>query len=83
MSDLVKIREYKLRPNGERGACITIPETWLIEKGIEVGDIISFFASPNSDDLVLRKSITSNSKDRGKEKDVNRSESGQRGNHTL
>lgn len=54
MDNLVKLSEKPLRPNGYRGFCISLPETFFKERGLRVGDVINFFAAPDSDDLILR-----------------------------
>ncbi len=54
MENLVKIREYILRPNGDRGLCVSLPEDFFRDRGYAVGDTVAFLAAPDSDDLILR-----------------------------
>lgn len=54
MDNLVKIREYTLRPNGERGLCVSLPEDFFRDRGFSVGDTVFFLAAPESNDLILR-----------------------------
>ena len=59
-NNLVKITENKLRLNGYRGFCVSLPESFFTERGLEVGDMVAFFAAPGSDDLILRPVIKRN-----------------------
>jgi len=75
----IKIRTFKIRENGPNSMAITVPN----DRDFSPGDDAEWCVIPGVDGILLRKSITSNTKERAGDKDVNRNQSAQKGSHSL
>ena len=49
---MVKIKEYKIQQQGDRGRVITIPKVWIDDHDLQFGDSIQFYRD-EEDRLIL------------------------------
>lgn len=66
---MIKIKTYKIRPNGLRGTSIGLPKVWIDDLQLQPGDVIDFYRDEKDWLILIPNRHKSESGGNGNDKD--------------